>query len=127
MTLDPGLERRREAAYRRLGTRQPVCVACGTSGEEPWNYEFHHVAGRAFDGTVVIVCTPCHRTLSDPTANRPARADPPLLERAGRLFDGLAAFLELLVVTLRRYAAELLAAAQVCPWPYGWVGAETGP
>jgi hypothetical protein len=121
MPFDPALNRQRQAVYRRLGTDNPSCTLCGEA--DPATLELHHVAGRAYDDILVIVCRNCHRKQSDPAANEPVPADPPLMERVGHLLVGLAAFLALLVERLRHYGAELLAGAQVSPWPYGWVGA----
>jgi hypothetical protein len=112
-------ERRKQAALRRLGTEHPQCVTCG---EADWRcLELHHLANRAYDDTLVIVCRNCHRKVSDPSANSQAPLDPPLLERIGQLLLGLALFLaELLLPKLRAVGAELLEAAQHCPRPWGW-------
>jgi hypothetical protein len=121
---DPDIERRRQAAYGRLGSTDPACVVCG---ESDWRcLELHHVAGRAFDDLGAILCRNCHRKQSDPSANARGPHDPPVIERAGRLMLGLAAFLAELVARLRSYGTELVAAAAVSPWPYGWVGAPEG-
>lgn len=115
------LERRRFAAYRRLGTSDPCCLICG---EEDWRcLELQHLAGQAYDGLTVILCRNCHRKQSEPWANTPNPTEPPLMERVGKLVIGLAEFLAALLERLRRYGAELLAGAAVSPWPYGWVGA----
>ena len=119
--IDPHEERRRQAAHRRLGTIEPSCVLCG---EADWRcLELHHLAGHAFDDLIVIICRNCHRKQSDPTANTIDPIDPPIMERAGRLFLGLALFLAELVARLRAYGQQLLDGAASCPWPYGWVGA----
>jgi len=118
---DPDEERRRQAAYRRLGTTAPRCVICG---EADWHcLELHHLAGHAYDDLVVIVCRNCHRKQSDPTSNMIDPIGPPIMERAGYLLLGLAVFLAELVARLRRYGQQLLDGAPTCPWPYGWVGA----
>jgi hypothetical protein len=112
-------EQRRRA---RLGSDSPACAVCGEADTRV--LELHHLAGRANDEVLATVCRNCHRKLSDPAANVRTPADPPAMERAGRLLHGLAALLELLAATLRTYAAELLAGAAVCPRPYGWATAE---
>jgi hypothetical protein len=115
------LERRRQAAFRRLGTTDPRCMVCGIGA---WQcLELHHVAGVARDALTVILCRNCHRMLSDPGANQRAPVESPLMERTGRLLIGLAEFLVALVESLREYGRQLVEGALVSPWPYGWVGA----
>jgi hypothetical protein len=121
MPLQPDPEARRAAACRRLGSDHPVCISCGE--EDPFTLELHHIAGRAHDALAAPICRNCHRTLTDPTDNAKSPTEVPLMERVGHLLVGLAVILQLLVRTLRSHAAQLLAGAQVCPWPYGWVGA----
>lgn len=121
MSLDPVADRAREAAYRRLGTRDARCLTCGEA--DPICLELHHIAGRAYDATLVAVCRNCHRSLSDPTATSAAPVDPPLMERVGHLLIGLADLMAVLVERLRAFGRDLLTGATVCPWPYGWVGA----
>jgi hypothetical protein len=112
------LERRKRAAFRRLGTDEPRCVTCG---EDDWRcLELHHVAGRAYSPITAIHCCNCHRKQSDPSANRGAPADPPLLERIGRFLLGLAALLAMLADQLKAMGGQLLEAARDCPRPYGW-------
>ena len=53
---------RLEKQFRRLGTRNPVCVGCGEA--DPYCLELHHAAGRKHDDDVVIVCRNCHRKLT---------------------------------------------------------------
>lgn len=113
-------ERRKQRALQRLGTDDPQCVTCG---EADWRcLELHHLAGRAYDDGEVILCRNCHRKLSDPSENRDAPADPPLLERVGRFLLGLAALLLMLAAKLTTFGSDLLAAAPHCPAPYGWSG-----
>ena len=119
--LDPDDERRRQAAYRRLGSSEPQCIVCG---EDDWRcLELHHVAGRAYDELGVILCRNCHRKQSDPSSNAANPTDPPMLERAGRFLLGLYALFAELLSRLRVFGQQLLEAATVSPWPYGWVGA----
>lgn len=118
---DMNLERTKQRALQRLGTDDPRCMTCG----EPDGrcLELHHIAGRAYDASTVILCRNCHRKLSDPSENRDAPADPPLLERVGRFLIGLAAFFLMLATKLKVFGDDLLAAAKHCPAPYGWIGA----
>ena len=120
---DPDDERRRQTAYRRLGSTEPRCIVCG---EDDWRcLELHHIAGHTFDDQAVILCRNCHRKQSDPTANTIDPIAPPIMDRAGHLLLGLAQFLAELVARLRTYGQQLLDGAPLCPWPYGWVGAPS--
>jgi hypothetical protein len=115
------MERKKQRALQRLGTDDPQCKTCG---EPDWRcLERHHLAGRAFDDSMVILCRNCHRKLSDPSDNKDAPPDPPLLERAGRFLLGLAALFLMLAAKLKAFGNELLVAAPHCPAPYGWIGA----
>ena len=110
-------ERRKWAAFRRLGTNDPRCVLCG---ESDWRcLELHHVAGRAYGAQTVILCRNCHRKVSDPTDNARMPDDPPILERIGHLLGGLATLLAEAVTTLRELGVTLLEAARHCPAPWG--------
>ncbi len=115
-------ERRKQRALERLGTTAPRCVSCG---EDDWRcLERHHVAGRAYDDTTVILCRNCHRKVSDPVSNARAPEAPPLLERAGRLILGLVALLRALLPRLQELGQQLLEAARQCHRPYGWLPAS---
>lgn len=117
-------ERRKQAAFRRLGTDRPQCVGCG---EDDWRcLERHHAAGRAYDPETVILCRNCHRKLSDPRDNAGAPADPPLLERVGHYLLGLTALFLLLAAKLKDVARELIDGANACQRPYGWLPAAAG-
>lgn len=119
-TNDFDLERRKQRALQRLGTDHPQCATCG---EPDWRcLERHHLAGKAYDPTTVILCRNCHRKQSDPTSNADAPTDPPILERIGRYLLGLAALFLMLAAKLKTCGEELLAAAPHCPAPYGWIG-----
>ncbi len=121
---DMTMERRKQRSLQRLGTDDPQCVTCG---EADWRcLERHHIAGRAYDESTAILCRNCHRKLSDPSENRDAPADPPLLERVGRFLLGLAALFLMLAAKLKAFGEELLAGALVCPRPYGWQAAAGG-
>src|SRR5438067_1498876 len=114
-------ERRRRAAFRRLGTDDPRCVLCG---ESDWRcLELHHVAGRAFGHHTAILCRNCHRKVSDPTDNGRMPDDPPILERIGHLLAGLAALFAEAAALLREAAGTLIEAARHCPAPWGQVPA----
>ena len=114
-------ESQRQNALARLGTDQPCCVACG---EGDWRcLELHHIAGRAYDETTVVLCRNCHRKQSEPSQNKKAPAVAPLMATVGHWLAGLMAFLQALVHKGKAFAGALLEGAKVCPWPYGWIGA----
>jgi hypothetical protein len=110
MTKEMDEEDRRQQRLRRLGTQDPICVACGES--DPAVLELHHIAGRKYDDDVSIVCANCHRKLSDKQ-----RDHVPLgrtqsdgqSARIGHYLLGLAALLVLIVETLRKFGTRLIA------------------
>src|SRR5208337_1540420 len=104
-------ERRKQRALERLGTNNPRCPFCGC--DDPLTLELHHIAGHAFDDTLVPVCRNCHRVLSDWQKDHPpSLTNPPSdLERIGHALLGLADMFELLVKWLREHAKKLFAAA----------------
>ena len=57
------LNERLEKQYRRLRTRNPMCLGCGES--DPFCLELHHLAGQKTHDDVGIVCRNCHRKLSN--------------------------------------------------------------
>lgn len=116
---DREMERRKQAAFRRLGTDHPVCVMCG---ETDWRcLELHHIGGKAFDDSTGILCRNCHRKLSDPCENQAMPQNPPIIEKIGNLLIGLAEFLIAIAARLKEYGRQLLDAVAVCPRPYGAV------
>lgn len=116
-------ERKKQRALQRLGTADPQCKGCE---EADWRcLELHHIAGQAYDDSTAIMCRNCHRKLSDSSQNRDAPANPPLLERVGRYLLGLASLFQMVATKLHAFGDELVAAAQHCPAPYGWIGETT--
>ncbi len=104
--LDP--ERRRQRAFERLGTNEPACLHCGE--DDPHCLEKHHEAGiRFMPDLTVIVCSNCHKKLSDKQKDHPFPRDepPPPEVRLARLLLGIADHFELLIGYLRQFAAYL--------------------
>jgi len=105
-------EIRKQNRLEQLGSNDPVCVCCG---ETDWRcLELHHIAGKAFDDDLAIVCRNCHRKLSDDQRDHPKKvsAKPTSFESKGRFLLGLADLLELIVKKLRVFGQDLIQAAQ---------------
>lgn len=66
----PDKDTRRERAYRRLGTRNPVCIGCGFAGQ-PEQMELAHIAPRGFHDNVGVLCRNCHGLQSDAEKDYP--------------------------------------------------------
>lgn len=58
-------ELRREKDYRRLRTRTPICLHCGYCNH-PAAMELAHIAPRKFHDDAGVLCSNCHREMSDP-------------------------------------------------------------
>ena len=108
-------EIRRQRALDRLGSSTPRCMHCGE--DNPHCLEGHHVAGRANDDEIVIVCRNCHRKLSDDQRDHPPnRGMPPNpLDQTGRFLLGLADLFKMLVGRLEEFGRDLIARAAKPP------------
>jgi hypothetical protein len=108
-------EDRKERHFRRLGTRNPVCVICGRRDPyHPEIFDLHHVAGKNHHDDVCIVCSNCHRTLTDRQKDHlPPAASPPIgmLATIGHYLLGLADMLAMIVEILRKFGNWLLGEA----------------
>ena len=106
-----------EQQYRRLGTRNPMCVVCGES--DPFCLELHHIAGQKHDDDVCIVCRNCHRKLTNQqlghTGGGNAAPGDSMLATIGRYLYGLCDLLVLVLNTLREFAKWLIESSQVRP------------
>lgn len=108
----PDADDRLEQQYRRLGTRNPVCLGCGELN--PFCLELHHLAGQKHHDHVGITCRNCHRKTTDqqhdhipPSATEPSGQ----LATIGRYLLGLADFLLMIVEALRDFGRTLIGAA----------------
>lgn len=104
----PDYDDRLEQQFRRLGTREPVCVACGKSN--PFCLELHHMAGRTQHGDTAIVCRNCHRELTDLQVEHAPLAAPGSLghpEIVGHYLLGLADLLSKIARTLTAFGRNL--------------------
>jgi hypothetical protein len=107
---------RLERHYRRLGTRNPVCISCGKCDPaHPEIYELHHVAGKSQHGDVSVQCANCHRTLSDKQKDHgpPGPSQPSgKLAQIGHYLLGLADMLAMIVEALKTFGAWLISEAR---------------
>ena len=95
-----------------------TCIVCGESHAR--TIEMHHIAKRGYADEQVPLCANCHRKVTDPKDNKKPPADPPVLEQIGMWLLGLVSLLCLLVEQFRAFGEMLLAAALVCPQPFGY-------
>lgn len=104
-------EARKQRRLEALGTDDPHCAMCPES--DPFCLEGHHIAGRKYNETEIIVCRNCHRKLSDDQKDHHAfdsNADP-MLQRIGHFLLGLADMLRRIVDRLAEYGAILIETA----------------
>jgi hypothetical protein len=100
---------RLEKQYRRLGTREPICVGCAESN--PFCLELHHLAGQKYYGDLAIVCRNCHRKLTDQQhdheSSSPQNSNVESVT-IGRYLLGLADLLLMIVNALRDFGKHLM-------------------
>lgn len=99
---------RMERAFRRLGTRNPICVTCGES--DPRCLELHHVAGEKHHGDTAPVCRNCHRKLSDQQLDHPAVAigQDKSLATMGHYLIGLADLFRMIAEAMLAFGRKLI-------------------
>ena len=113
MTNSTSETKRREADYRRLRTRTPICLSCGYS-DHPAAMEFAHIAPRKFHDDGGVLCSNCHREQSDQEKDcsyAPITGNP-MMETIGRYLVALAEWLQRIGTTLAEYGAWLLTQAE---------------
>jgi len=101
-------ERRKQRRLERLGCQNPVCATCG---ETRWQcLELHHIVDRDGSSATVILCSNCHRLVTDAQKDHPPRGDvsDPFLESVGRFLLGLAELLKLAVDQLMAFGEALI-------------------
>lgn len=100
---------RREKDFRRLRTRNPICVGCGYSGS-PTAMELAHIVPRKFDDDAVVLCSTCHREQSDSEKDYSyaPQSDNPKMETIGRYLLALAEFLQMIARKATEYGHWLL-------------------
>ena len=102
-------EIRKQKRLEVLGTNNPICVACG---EDDWRcFEQHHIAGKAHSNDLSIVCSNCHRKLTDKQKDHPkCNGDPSQLQSIGYWQLGFSDLLALAAETLRQNGHHLIQA-----------------
>ena len=109
---NPDKEDRVAKRCRRMGTHEPVCVACPES--DPRCLEMHHIAGRKHHDDTAPLCRNCHRKLSDDQLDHPKSSpDAPVskLAQVGHYLLGLCDLLLLVIATLRTFGEWLVGEA----------------
>ena len=104
----PDAETRKQKALQRLGTRNPICKACG---ENDWRcMEAHHSAGKAHHGDTLLLCCNCHRKVTDAQKDHPTDADgeKTMLATIGHYLLGLADLFRLMAEALAEFGRSLL-------------------
>ena len=101
-------ETRRQKAFDRLGTDRPMCACCP---ETDWRcMELHHLEGKDFGKTLIIVCRNCHRKLSDSQKDHTTTklgTPPATIETIGQFLQGLADLMLLLAEKLWEFGEYL--------------------
>lgn len=107
-------ELRREADFRRLKSRYPVCLICGYRAH-PGAIEFAHIIPKAFGlGWGVPLCRNCHRELTDMEKDmsfKPTTTEIEL-ETIGRLLGAIGEQYEKSAPTLKHLSAIALETAR---------------
>ncbi|HCY54481.1 MAG TPA: hypothetical protein DF715_02760 [Oceanicaulis sp.] len=113
MTTPSPEEERREKDFRRLRTRNPVCLSCGYS-DHPAALEFAHIAPRKFHDDGGVLCANCHREQSDTEKDfsyAPVTGNP-MMETIGRYLLALSEWLTRIGATLAEFGQWLLEQAE---------------
>ena len=105
-------ERFKQSRLEALMTNEPICHTCPESHFAC--FEKHHIAGRRYHDLTVLECKNCHAKLTASQKGHPPPENgaPSFEEMWGRFILGLADFLELLIVTLRRFGEHLMERAK---------------
>ena len=104
----PDAETRKQKALQRLGTQNPICKGCG---EDDWRcMEAHHIAGKAHHDDTALLCSNCHRKVTDDQKDHPTDADGEKTKLAtiGHFLLGLADLFRLIAERLVEFGRSLL-------------------
>lgn len=107
-TITPEVKRR-EADFRRLRTRNPICLTCGFTGH-PASYEYSHLIPRRFHDDGGAQCCNCHREFGDRDRDYSYApvTDNPMMETIGRYLLALSEWLQRIGATLEEFGQWLL-------------------
>ena len=100
---------RREKDYRRLRTRTPICLSCGYSKSSS-ALELAHIAPREFHDDAGVLCSNCHREMSDAEKDlsySPQSANPQM-ETIGRYLIALSEWFLRIANTIAAFGEWLL-------------------
>ncbi len=120
--LIPNSDLRREADFRRLKTRHPICLLCGYC-RHPAAIEFAHVIPRKFGvGCGGPLCSNCHRETSDKEKDMSYQpiSNEPDLETIGRFLHAYAEWQRRSSDTFDAFAVYLLDQVRNTPIPKGY-------
>ncbi|WP_139068743.1 MULTISPECIES: HNH endonuclease signature motif containing protein [unclassified Hyphomonas] len=110
-------ELRKEAHFRRLKSRNPICLRCGYN-TCPAALEYAHVIPRKFGvGDGGALCRNCHREITEAEVGLgfTPQAEDRELEQAGRYVLALGEWLEIIARTLKHFGASLLQRVETIP------------
>ncbi len=107
-------DERREQDYKRLRTRNPVCVLCGYD-KHPAALELAHIAPKGFHDDGAALCRNCHREISDGEKDYPysPETNNTKMETIGRYLLALAEWFRGIASTLEGFGQWLLEQAHV--------------
>lgn len=100
---------RREKDFRRLRTRTPICLSCGYCKSSS-AMELAHIAPREFHDDGGVLCSNCHREVSDPEKDlsyAPQSANPQV-ETIGRYLIALSEWFLRIANTIAAFGEWLL-------------------
>lgn len=106
-------DERRERDYRRLRTRNPICLSCGYSNH-PAAMELSHIAPRKFHDDGGVLCSNCHREMSDSEKDfsYSPQSINPTMETIGRYLLALAEWFTRIAETIAAFGHWLLYQAE---------------
>ena len=105
----PDIETRREKDYRRLRTRDPICVGCGYS-RHPAAMELAHITRKKFHDDAAVLCSTCHREQSDSEKDYSyaPQTSNPQMDTIGRYLIALSEYFQMIARTTAEFGRWLL-------------------
>lgn len=102
-------DERREKDYRRLRTRNPICLSCGYTNHSA-AMELAHIAPKRFHDDGGVLCSNCHREMSDTEKDysyKPVSQNP-MMETIGRYLLALSDWMLRIAETIAEFGRWLL-------------------